>query len=130
MEPYEEHSMVETPFDMSMAFQDAVNAADLDGLLALLAPDAVSRTVRGEVLTTAAAIKEDLAGLIAGNPRLVNTPRPVLTSGDTALMLIDWTLETDTPEGRASLAGTTTNVVRREGDAGWRLAVLNPMGIA
>lgn len=122
--------MTKTAFDMSTAFQDRVNAGDLDGLIELLAPDAVSRSVRGEVLTDPEKIKADLAGLLAGKPHLVNTPRHVLVGGDVALMLIDWTLEVDTPAGRTSLAGTTTNVVRRDHDGTWRLAVLNPTGTA
>jgi hypothetical protein len=33
-------------------------------------------------------------------------------------------------DGRARLAGTSTNVVRRDGHGGWRLAILNPAGTA
>jgi ketosteroid isomerase-like protein len=58
----------------------------------------------------------------------VNTPREIMTAGDTALMLIDRTLELDSPRGRVDLAGTTANVVRRDPGAGWRLAVLNAGG--
>ncbi|WIM98749.1 nuclear transport factor 2 family protein [Actinoplanes oblitus] len=121
---------VTTAFDMSAAFQELVNGRDLDGLLDLFGPGAVSRTVGGEVLTDPDRIRADLAGLLAGNPHLVNTPRHTLVSGDVALMLIDWTLEVDTPDGRAQLAGTTTNVVRQTLDGGWRFAVLNPAGTA
>ncbi|AEV84251.1 putative hydrolase [Actinoplanes sp. SE50] len=119
-----------TPFDMSGTFQQKVNDGDLEGLLGLLSPEAVSRTVQGEVLTDPAKIRADLAGLLSARPHLVNTVRHIFSSGDVALMLIDWTLEVDTPDGRAQAAGTTTNVVRRGHDGEWRLAILNPIGTA
>jgi ketosteroid isomerase-like protein len=121
---------VKTPTDMSAAFTDRMNAGDLDGLIGLLAPDALSRTPAGEILTDPAKIRADLAGLLARRPHLVNTLRHTLISGDVALEIIDWTLEVDTPDGRAHLAGTTTNVVRRDEHGAWRLAILNPTGTA
>ena len=121
---------VKTPSDMSAAFTDRMNAGDLDGLVGLLAPDAVSRTPAGEILTDPTKIRADLAGLVARRPHLVNNLRHALISGDIALEIIDWTLELDTPDGRASLAGTTANVVRRDEHGDWRLAVLNPTGTA
>jgi hypothetical protein len=45
-------------------------------------------------------------------------------------MLIDWTLELDAPDGRARLAGTSINVVRRDERGAWRPAILNPTGTA
>ena len=120
----------ETPSDMSAAFAARMNAGDLDGLVGLLAPDAVSRTPAGEILTDPTQIRADLAGLLARRPHLVNALRHTLISGDVALEIIDWTLELDAPDGRARLAGTTANVVRRDEHGAWRLAVLNPTGTA
>lgn len=121
---------VETLSDMSAAFQDRLNTGRLDDLLDLLTDDAVSRTPEGEVLTDRAAIREDLAGMIAAKAHLVNTPRLLLEAGGSGLMIIDWTLGIDTPEGRAELTGATTNVVVRREGAGWKIAVLNPQGTA
>ena len=119
---------IKTPSDMSAAFADRLNAGDLDGLAGLLAPDAVSRTPQGAVLTDPTSIRADLAGLISRQAHLVNSYRHTLISGDVALMIIDWTLELDTPDGRAGMAGTTANVVRRDERGDWRVAVLNPTG--
>ena len=121
---------VKTPSDMSAAFADRLNAGDLEGLVGLLAPDAVSRTPQGEILTDPTKIRADLAGLISRQSHLVNNYRHTLISGDVALMIIDWTLEFDAPDGRARMAGTTANVVRRGEQGDWRVIVLNPTGTA
>ena len=124
-------TIVENAFDMSSAFDTRLNDGDIDGLLALLAPGAVSRTPQGEVLDDRQAIRDDLAGLIAAGARLDNRPRLVLAGGDVALLLIDWTLELTAVDGAAPMTGTTTNVVVRDRAAGgWRLAILNPLGTA
>ncbi|HWC79545.1 MAG TPA: nuclear transport factor 2 family protein [Pseudonocardiaceae bacterium] len=122
---------VNDAFDMSSAFDTRLNDGDLEGLLALLAPGAISRTPQGEVLEDPQAIRANLAGLITAGARLHNRPRLVLTSGDVALLLIDWTLELANVGGTPTMTGTTTNVVTRTGaDDGWRLAILNPIGTA
>ncbi len=116
---------------MTSAFDARLNNGDLDGLLALLAPGAISRTPQGEVLEDPEAIRANLAGLIAAGAHLVNRPRPALVSGDVALLLIDWTLELTAADRVAPMSGTTTNVVVRDAAAGgWRLAILNPLGTA
>lgn len=50
---------------------------------------------------------------------------------DTALLVPDWTMEIDTPDGtRIAPTGSTANVARRIGSGEWRFAVLNPLGTA
>jgi hypothetical protein len=74
---------VKTPSGMSAAFTDRMNAGDLDGLVGLLAPDAVSRTPAGEVLTDPTKIRADLAGLLARRPTWstrCGTASPAVTS--------------------------------------------------
>lgn len=120
---------VQHPMDMAHAFDARLNAGDVDGLLALLAPQAVSRTPQGEVLEDREAIRANFAELVAAGARLENRPRQVLGNGTVALLLIDWTLELTAVDGAPTLTGTTTNVVVQDGETGeWRLAVLNPAG--
>jgi ketosteroid isomerase-like protein len=124
-------TVIDTAIDMSSAFDRRLNDGDLEGLLSLLATDAVSRTPQGEVLTDPQAIRDNLAGMINAGARLHNTPRLVLTSNDVALLLIDWTLELTNVPGAPAMTGTTTNVVTRADAAeGWKLAILNPLGTA
>jgi ketosteroid isomerase-like protein len=54
---------------------------------------------------------------------------PVLCHDDTALIVVDWTLEATTPDGtRVTPSGTTANVARRSAGGSWRFTVLNPLG--
>jgi ketosteroid isomerase-like protein len=122
-------TVVENPIDMSSAFDGRLNGGDIDGLMELLAPGAISRTPQGDVLQDAASIRENLAGMIAAGARLHNTPKQVFSSGDVALLLIDWTLAFNSAPDAPATAGTTANVVVRDTATGsWKLAILNPMG--
>jgi ketosteroid isomerase-like protein len=54
-----------------------------------------------------------------------------LVAGDTALLIVDWTLTATLPDGTAiNPTGTTTAVARRSDDGNWRFAVLHPLGTA
>jgi len=122
---------IKNPIDMSSTFDTCLNKGDIEALMGLLAPNAVSRTPQGDVLTDQEAIRENLAGMIAAGATLHNTPRHVLVSGDAALLLIDWTLTFAPEVGAPAASGTTTNVVVRDAASGsWQLAILNPMGTA
>ncbi|GAA1956500.1 YybH family protein [Kitasatospora viridis] len=120
-----------TPAQLPVLFQDALNAADLDAVLLLFAPGAAMRTVTGEYLTTPEALRTEIAGLIAARGRLTNVSRHTLPGGDAALLVTDWTMELDAPDGtRAASSGTTANIARRDALGSWRFALLNPLGTA
>ncbi len=47
-----------------------------------------------------------------------------------ALLVSDWTLAGNGPDGTAvNLGGTTTDVVRRQADGTWRYAIDSPLGV-
>jgi ketosteroid isomerase-like protein len=87
------------------------------------------RTFTGEVLTDREALRAETVQTIAARARLTNKPRSTLIGGDTALIIVDWSLEATLPDGtRISPTGTTTAVARRAADGSWRFAVLNCQG--
>lgn len=119
------------PAQLPTVFQDALNAGDVEGVLALFAPGAGMRTVAGEQITGPEALRAEIAGTVAAHGRLTNVQRHTLLGGDTALLVTDWTMEIDGPDGeRIAPAGTTANIARRDADGTWRFALLNPLGIA
>lgn len=119
------------PARLPIAFQDALNAGDIDGVLALFAPGAGMRTVAGEYITGEEALRSEIAGTVAAHGRLTNVQRHTLLGGETALLVTDWTMQIDGPDGRPiAPTGTTANIARRGSDGVWRFTLLNPLGIA
>lgn len=118
-----------TPEQVPAAFDAALNAGDLDALLGTFSNQATMRMTDGEVVQGPAALRNGLARLLALRPRIHNQVRRVLTSGNTALVLLDWTLNVTLPDGQPhEERGTATQVMEKGRDGGWRLLVSNPSG--
>ncbi len=123
--------VITDPAQLPKAFEEALNAGDVDAALALFAPGAAMRTVTGELITGAQALRAEIGGTVAARGRLTNTQRHTLVGAGTALLVTDWTLEIDTPDGeRITPTGTTANIARQDADGNWHFALLNPLGTA
>ncbi|WP_329561246.1 YybH family protein [Kitasatospora sp. NBC_01266] len=123
--------VVTDPAKLPLVFQDALNAGDIAGVLALFAAGAGMRTVTGEHLAGTEALRAEISGTVAAHGRLTNVPRHTLVGAETALLVTDWTMEIDGPDGeRIAPTGTTANIARRDADGGWRFTLLNPLGTA
>lgn len=119
------------PAALPVLFEARLNAGDIDGVLALFAPDATMRTTTGAIISGRDALHREISGTIAAQGHLTNVPRNILGGGDTALLITDWTMEITTPDGtRIAPTGTTANVARQLPTGEWRFAVLNPLGTA
>lgn len=123
------NTQVLEPARLPFAFEDALNAGDVDAVLALFSPAATMRTPADEVLTDPGKLRGEIARTIAAGAHLTNRARFCLIGDDTALIVVDWTLEAATPDStRAMSTGTTANVAHRSADGAWRFTVLNPLG--
>ena len=120
-----------SPEQVPVAFDAALNAGDLDAVLALFTNQATMRMTGGEVVQDSLAeLRNHLAQLLTSRPRIRNEVRRVLTSGDIALVLLDWTLSVTLPDGREhEERGTATQVMEKGRDGGWRLRIANPLGL-
>lgn len=121
-----------SPEQVPVAFDAALNAGDLDTILGLFSNVATMRMTNGEVVQEdRSALRSSMAQLFALRPRIRNVVRRVLTSGDIALVLMDWTLNVTLPDGSAcEERGTATQVMERGRDGGWRLRISNPLGVS
>ena len=55
----------------------------------------------------------------------------MLVTGDLALLINEWTMQATGPDGSpVQLTATTSDVVRRQPDGSWRVAIDNPYGTA
>jgi ketosteroid isomerase-like protein len=110
------------PEELPLVFRDHLNAGDVAGLLAdYYAPDAVYAPVPGVVLEDA-ELEASVARLAGLGAPIELEVRHVLETGDTALLVVDWRIPA------AGMAGTATDVARRQPDGTWRCIVDNPHG--
>ncbi|MFI9510271.1 YybH family protein [Nocardia sp. NPDC052566] len=106
------------------------NARDLTALAELYEPGSVMVPTPGQLVTgpERAVALASLSSL--GVPMAARLHRYYLV-GDIALLLVDWSLEGNSPDGRAiALRGIATDVVHRDTDGDWRYVIDNPSGTA
>lgn len=118
-----------TPAEAIELFADALNHGDLEAAMQLYEPQAVFAPQPGQVVTGHAGIREALAGFLSLKPTITGQLQKVLQAADTALVVNQWTLKGTQPDGSpVQLAGTSADVVRRQPDGTWLVAVDDPWG--
>lgn len=124
-------ALCHAPEEVPSAFDAAMNAGDLDGLLRVFCNKATMRMTSGEVVQESPAeLRVAMTQLLDMKPHIRNTVRHVLSSDDIALVVVDWTLSATLPDGQRHVErGTATQVAERGRDGGWRLRISNPLGV-
>lgn len=104
----------------------AFNAGDVETLETMYTEDAISVWEPGNPLSGQAR-RDALRELVAMKPKMTATLRESHVTSDTALLVVDWSIDLSTPEGDQHLTGVGLDVLRRR-DGGWLFAVDNPFG--
>ena len=118
------------PKELDLLFEKAMNAGDLEGLLALYEPKASFTTQRGQVVTGTAAIRETLAGFLSMKPMISLDTRVLGEADDIALMTAHWRLTGTGPDGSpVELTGNSLEVARWQPDGSWLFVVDAPYGL-
>lgn len=119
-----------TPEDCDRLFAEHVNAGDLDALLALYEPDCSFVQADGGVVRGHAAIREVMQRLIGMRATIRNEVTKVIQAGEAlAIVYNDWSLTGKRPDGTAvERAGRALEVVRRQTDGTWKVAIDDPYG--
>src|SRR3954454_2479317 len=94
--------------DIHPAVEAGVNNQDLDGLMALYAPDASLVVLDGSTVTGLEAIREQWAGLLAMNGQMTVRSRFAIEAGDLAILSNEWTLTV----GDQSISAVTAEVAQ------------------
>lgn len=116
---------------LNLAFAERFNARDLDGLMALNAPDVVFVPAPGQPVQGEAAVRGALEQFLSLNLPITMTVRHVFQTGETGLAVADWTIEGTGPDGsQIALSGTTADVAVHDDEHGWRYVIDNPFGTA
>jgi uncharacterized protein (TIGR02246 family) len=118
------------PSENHKLFEKAVNAGDVDALAAMYEPDAVYVAGPGQHVVGRKSIRGALAGWLATKPKLRLDLAGLAIAGDVALERTTWTVVMPGPDGKpAESRGSSSVVLRRQGDGSWLMAVDDP-GIA
>jgi uncharacterized protein (TIGR02246 family) len=108
--------------DIHPSVEAGVNNQDLDGLVALYAPDATMVLPDGSTVTGTEAIREQWAGLLAMKGRMALRSRYAIESGELAILSNEWTFTA----GDQTVGATTAEVARRQADGGWLYVIDHP----
>ena len=125
-----------TPEEVHRLWTQAFDEGDVDALVALYEPSATLVFQPGEEPARGTeAIREALDGLLSmfeGKPKFDLRFRKAFEAGeDLALVLSTWTMSGSAKDGSPiEMSGQTADVVRRQADGSWRVAIDNPFGDA
>jgi ketosteroid isomerase-like protein len=118
-----------TPLSAMTTLIDTRNAGDIDSFVACYEPEAVIVTPSGANLSGREGARKAAEGFLALNPLLTIGNRKIIEGASTALHLMEWKLQYSGPDGETlQLAGCTADVLRKQDDGGWLLAIDNPIG--
>ena len=117
------------PVDTVDALTDALNRGDVESAAALYEPDGVLVVRPGEVARGPRELRAALGRFVALKPTLRASAQHVVEAGDVALYMGRWTLEGTDPTGRTvSMGGESSDILRRQSDGRWLIALDNPWG--
>jgi uncharacterized protein (TIGR02246 family) len=122
-------AMVTRPEDLYPALSEAYNAGDLEAMLSLYDPKAVFVIKPGRVTESPAELRAAMQHLIALRGSLTVDPHSFTRSDDLVLVLGTFTLSGRRADGTPfESASRFADVLRRQPDGRWLIAVDNPYG--
>lgn len=118
------------PHEHTATFMRAFNSGNLEAVEAGLAENAVFVRAPGDPVTGVEA-RAAIADFLALGLPMELTDRHVYVADDIALVIADWVVDGEDPDGRqVRMTGTSTDVIRRGADGAWRSVIDNPSGTA
>jgi ketosteroid isomerase-like protein len=119
------------PEDVIPSLVERFNSGDVRNQMAIYAPEAVFVANDGSVVTD----HEEIAAIIGHDIKLglplVTNVRHVFVAGDTAQIILDWSIDGTGPDGKkVHLGGSACDIVRRGADGFWRYIIDNNQGTA
>lgn len=118
-----------SPLDAVAQFVNAMNQGNLETALNMYEPGASLVVKPGVVVTGTLALREALAGFVALKPTLTSETHQVVEAGDVALYCARWSLRGTDPAGNpVQMHGRSSDILRRQPDGNWLIALDNPWG--
>lgn len=117
------------PADTVNQLVDAINRGDLERAVLTYEPGGVLVAQPGQLARGSVQLREALAGFIALKPTLRSEAQEVIEAEDVALYMGRWTLRGTDPAGKpVAMGGESADVLRRQPDGRWLIALDNPWG--
>jgi uncharacterized protein (TIGR02246 family) len=128
---YDSFPLPTEPEGVIPSLVERFTSGNVNAMMELYAPEAVFVAKDGRTITEreeiAAQFKRDM-GL--GLPLKTNV-RHVFVGGDTAQIVVDWSIDGTCPNGEVvHLGGSASDIVRRGADGRWRYIIDNNQGTA
>jgi len=118
-----------SPDQLHRLFEEAFNAGDLDGLLALYEPGAALIPQPGVVVYGADDIGIALQGFLDLGGKIALGATAVVTVGDLAYLSNRWSLTGTNEDGTPlEMGAVTAEVARQQGDGSWLYVIDNAVG--
>jgi len=118
-----------TPIQTVNELVQGINAGDLNLAVAAYENDAILMAQPGVTARGTSQIREALSGFIAMKAQLRSEAQQVIENQDVALYIGRWSLNGTDPSGKpVSMGGESTDVLRRQPDGRWLIALDNPWG--
>lgn len=110
------------PEELDQLFMKAMNAGDLEGVVALYEPGAIM--MDPELATGREAIREALTAFLAIKPKVTFEVKTLGQAGDIALTSAKWSLVGTGPDGNeTTMSGQSAEVARRQPDGTWLFVI-------
>lgn len=119
------------PADFPANFKANFDAKRIDIIVAGYAEDAVLDLGGGHVFRGREQIRPAIANFLAPGLPIMVTPRKTLVTGGQAVVLFDWSIKGQAPDGSpVEVGGGAVDVLRLENDGVWRQILDLPFGHA
>lgn len=122
-------NVIAKPQNTVSQFINAMNNNDMEMALALYEPGASLVVQPGLVVAGTLSLREALAGFLALKPTMTTEAHQVIETGDVALYCSRWNLVGTDPAGNpVQMSGRSSDILRRQPDGKWLIALDNPWG--
>lgn len=117
------------PRDVVTQLLDALNQGDLETVLSFFEPNGSFVPQPGVVATGTVALRKAFAGFLALKPNITSTKDQLVQAGDVALYCAQFSMRATDAAGKpVQSSPRSSDVLRRQPDGNWLMAVDNPWG--
>jgi ketosteroid isomerase-like protein len=118
-----------TPEELLNLQVEEFNKGNINFLMTLYENDACFASKPGQAVKDLEGIRQSFQSFIDMGGKLQAKPKRVLQAGDLALLITEWSINGNEPNGKPiNLTGRGTVVLRRQSDGTWLVVIENPWG--